>query len=279
MTSLTQSFTMEHEKKGVLVMKRLQTGVLTALAVVWGVSATQASAQNMRGFRIEAQTGYDSFSSEGNHHGKIGFGGAAGVDFDLGGFVLGPEITYWRAFNENETIEGGGLAERKSFQEWGLGLRAGVDVTPSTLLFAKVAYVRNEQRKRFTPIDPITGNLDSAAPGYYYDHFKTNGWQLGGGINQQLGGGFYVSAEGRYSDYKNKHHLGGTHRVVGLIGLGYLFGAAAPEVAPPPPPPPPPAPATQTCPDGSVIDATAACPAPPPPPPPPPAPVERGERG
>lgn len=50
--------------------------------------------------------------------------------------------------------------------------------------------------------------------------------------------------------------------------------AAAPA---PPPPPPPAAPATQTCPDGSVIEATAACPAPPAPPPPPPA--RRGERG
>jgi len=40
---------------------------------------------------------------------------------------------------------------------------------------------------------------------------------------------------------------------------------------------PPPAPATQTCPDGSVILATDTCAAPPPPPPP--APVERGERG
>ena len=42
--------------------------------------------------------------------------------------------------------------------------------------------------------------------------------------------------------------------------------------APPPPPPPPPAPATQTCPDGSVILATETCPPPPPPPPEP----ERG---
>jgi iron complex outermembrane receptor protein len=63
-----------------------------------------------------------------------------------------------------------------------------------------------------------------------------------------------------------------------VAGFTYKFGAAAPT-PPPPPPPPPPAPATQTCPDGSVIDATAACPAPPPPPPPPPPPVERGERG
>ena len=65
-----------------------------------------------------------------------------------------------------------------------------------------------------------------------------------------------------------------------LASLTFNFGApAVVEAAPPPPPPPPPAPATQTCPDGSVIDATATCPVPPPPPPPPPAPVERGERG
>jgi hypothetical protein len=48
------------------------------------------------------------------------------------------------------------------------------------------------------------------------------------------------------------------------------------EVAlPPPPPPPPPPVTTQTCPDGTVIEATASCPLPPAPPPPPPAP-ERG---
>jgi TonB-dependent receptor len=58
------------------------------------------------------------------------------------------------------------------------------------------------------------------------------------------------------------------------------FGGA--RAAPPPPLPPaplPPPPATQTCPDGTVVDATAVCPAPPPPPAPAPAPVERGERG
>lgn len=51
--------------------------------------------------------------------------------------------------------------------------------------------------------------------------------------------------------------------------------AAIVEPAAPPPPPPPPPP-TQTCPDGSVILATDACPVPPPPPPPPPAEPVRG---
>jgi len=79
---------------------------------------------------------------------------------------------------------------------------------------------------------------------------------------------------GTFHDHFSSHSL--------LLSLTYNFGAAAAAPAPPPPPPPPPppaAPATQTCPDGSVIDATATCPAPPPPPPPPPPPAPRGERG
>ena len=260
-------------------MRLVRTSVFTAMTLLAALAAQQASAEGLRGFRVEGQAGYDQFHADGDHHSKVGVGAAAGVDFDLGGFVIGPEITYWWAPNEVSTIDGPGLAEHKSFQEWAIALRGGVNVTPSTLVYGKVGYVRNEQRKRFTPI--VNGVLDSAAPGAYYDHYKVSGWQWGAGLNQMLGGGFYASLEGRYSDYKAKLHSGGTHRIVGLVGLGYLFGAA--EAAPPPPPPPPapppppPPPATQTCPDGSVILATSACPVPPPPPPPPP--VERGERG
>jgi iron complex outermembrane receptor protein len=68
----------------------------------------------------------------------------------------------------------------------------------------------------------------------------------------------------------------GQPRTIGLT-VRYKFedGHAAP--LPPMPPPPPPPPATQTCADGSVIEATATCQAPPPPPPPPPAAApERG---
>ncbi|MFN2472973.1 MAG: TonB-dependent receptor [Sphingomicrobium sp.] len=72
-------------------------------------------------------------------------------------------------------------------------------------------------------------------------------------------------------------------RTYGLT-LRAKFSPAPPRapdyVAPPapPPPPPPPPPATQTCQDGSVIEATATCPLPPAPPPPPPPPAT-GERG
>jgi iron complex outermembrane receptor protein len=69
-----------------------------------------------------------------------------------------------------------------------------------------------------------------------------------------------------------------------FIGRYFRIGARVDLDAPrkvaeyvaPAAPPPPAAPATQTCADGSVILATAACPAPPPPPPPPAPAPERG---
>src|SRR5947209_1770441 len=206
-------------------MDYVRKGALTALAAVVGLAAQQADAQALRGFRVEAQAGYDQFNSEGNHHSMLGVGGAAGVDFDLGGFVLGPEVTFWWAPSENRTHDGAGIARRKSFEEWALALRGGAMVTPTTLVYGKVGYVRNEQRKLFIPDIGTCGGNACQAPGYY-DHFWTSGWQAGAGVNQELGAGFYASLEGRYSRYSDTHNLGSTHRIVGLLGLGYLFGGA-----------------------------------------------------
>ncbi len=70
----------------------------------------------------------------------------------------------------------------------------------------------------------------------------------------------------------------GQPRTIGLT-VRQSFGSS-PTYAPPPvvAPMPAPPPATQTCPDGSVVLATDACPVPPPPPPPPP-PAAPGQRG
>ena len=69
-----------------------------------------------------------------------------------------------------------------------------------------------------------------------------------------------------------------SHSLLASLIFGFGAPAEAPYVAPvvEAPPPAPVAPATQTCPDGSVILATDICPAPPPPPPPPAPAPERG---
>ncbi len=72
----------------------------------------------------------------------------------------------------------------------------------------------------------------------------------------------------------------GQPRIIGLV-VRKSFGSRVGAALPPPLPAAPLPPATQTCPDGSVIDATATCAAPPapPPPPPPPPPAQSGQRG
>ena len=85
-----------------------------------------------------------------------------------------------------------------------------------------------------------------------------------------------TSFTSRATDNFNSHSV--------LASLTYNFGSPAPRVAEEAtavvavPEAPISQPTTQTCPDGSVIAATAACVAPPPPPPPP-SPNRSGERG
>jgi len=113
----------------------------------------------------------------------------------------------------------------------------------------------------------LTPNLDAGLK-YQYLHTAKLNFDDAFAVN---GVNYTSTASGNY----NSHNV--------LVSLVYNFNGreeAAPAAAPPPPPPPPPpAPATQTCPDGSVIEATASCPASPPPPPPPPPPATKGERG
>lgn len=262
-------------------MNRWNAGALSALALVAGLSASQASAQGiqLRGVRADASVALDRFYSEGNNDNQLGYGASLGVDTFVGdNFVLGVEGTFLNSRAENVTRDGPGVAYRKSFEEWGGAIRAGVMMSPSTLVYAKGGFVVNEQRKYFNA-DPVAtpGIPVNTAFGDYYNHYRTKGWVAGAGIEQMFGERLYLKAEGRYANYKTN-----SSRLTGLIGLGVLFGPSAePVVIAPPPPPPPPvevAPATQTCPDGSVILATEVCPAPPPyvpPAPPEPAP-ERG---
>jgi hypothetical protein len=110
-------------------------------------------------------------------------------------------------------------------------------------------------------------------------------WQLIAGVRKSVSQYFEVGLKYRYFNADVEDSIADaefgadfkSHSI--LASLIHSF-APRPAVVPPPPvvaPPPPPAPPpTQTCPDGSVILATDACPVPPPPPPPPPPEPERG---
>jgi outer membrane immunogenic protein len=248
--------------------------VVCGLISVLGLFASeQAGAQGMtlRGVRADVSAGIDRFYSENVNDNSFAYAASAGVDaFVSRNFVLGIEASYLHSRAKNVTADALGETTRQSSGEWGAALRAGVMSSPSTLVYVKGGIVSNKQRVTFDPVAPLGLTTSSRD--------RLRGYLVGAGIEQLIGDHVYLKAEGRYANYK-----GDSSRITALLGIGVLFGSPAEPVvvAPPPPLPPAPepvAPATQTCPDGSVILATDACPAPPvemAPPPPPPAP-ERG---
>lgn len=123
---------------------------------------------------------------------------------------------------------------------------------------------------------PISDNIDV---GLKYRYFRTGKLDFADSVGFTSVGTTCgtVACTGGTALFTNQEHFSSHSLLASLI---YNFGAPVVAAAPVAAPPPPPAavPATQTCPDGSVILATDACPVAPPPPPPPP-PVERGERG
>ncbi len=185
-------------------------------------AAANSGSGSFRGFRLEGNFGGDRFQSQGVHRDKFGYGATVGFDGQLGErFVVGPEATYWRSndWTENCTGAGGGTLCTKSFQEVGVGVRAGYQVTPQFLVFGKGGYVTNEQRKSFsTPLGtrPVRG---------FYDHYNTDGYQLGGGVEYGMGNrfhgplsGLYVSAQYVYSQYSDHTSR---QRVMGGVGIRF----------------------------------------------------------
>ena len=96
----------------------------------------------------------------------------------------------------------------------------------------KGGWVINEQRKYFDA-DPVAtpGIPVNTAFGDYYNHYRTRGWQVGAGIEQDVSDMFYVKGEGRYSNYRtNSSRLslpGRCRRSLRWTGSGSAASASA----------------------------------------------------
>jgi outer membrane immunogenic protein len=207
----------------------MRISLLTVVAFgLTAIAAQPAAAQDnqdnqdkptsFRGIRIEGNVGGDRFQSQGVHNDKFGYGATIGFDGVIGGkIVVGPEGSYWRAndWTENCTPAGpGGDVCHKSFEEWGAAVRLGYLATPNFLIYGKGGYVNNEQRKRFDAPAGQTG---------YYDHFRSDGYQLGGGLEYTLTNAdaklpVYVGAQYVYSQYSDHTSR---QRVMGSIGFRF----------------------------------------------------------
>lgn len=128
----------------------------------------------------------------------------------------------------------------------------------------------------------LNGNETDIDDAFVDDLDNGFAWQLIGGVRVPVSDSVDVGLKYRYFNLDNvdmfteeddafRTNLS-SHSV--LASLLFNFGGQpepaplpppAPVRAAPPPPPPPPAPQTRTCPDGTVVMASQACPVPPPP--------------
>jgi opacity protein-like surface antigen len=258
-------------------------------------SATPAIAQvSARG---ELKIGYDeprarvrpglTIAPEEFGFGGLAAGAEAGVDVNIGnalivGPYVGADFSGAKGCVHERFFEGDEIC-MKSNRNLYAGLRAGLVVTELGLVYVKGGLSRGRFGVTFDDGDPNT-DFD------FSSRDTISGHHFGGGVEVNVSSNVYLKGEYIYTKYKDgfRDVLGGVDQVFHpsrhqlMAGVGFRLGGMAPppppvvEVAPPPPPAPE-APATQTCPDGSVILATDVCPPPPPPPPPPPTPGERGQ--
>ncbi|CAA9521515.1 MAG: Membrane protein [uncultured Sphingomonas sp.] len=234
----------------------------------------------------------------------IDYGIFAGYDYDFGAIVVGALVEYGRSKVEDavtafSTTPANYAFNRELKGTFGLRGRLGIDAG-GFMPYVTAGVVRAKIKDSF-----VTSNAVNAFALNQRSHRET-GYRLGGGVEAMVGpvalGLLYLRTNVKDEDarvavtqgtagptnpfilvnpsgtaFRRSEDRFKTHAL--SLTASYRFGGLAAAPPPPPPPTPPPvpvAPATQTCPDGSVILTTDACPAPPPPPPPPIAAPERG---
>ncbi len=192
-------------------MNKFLVAALTASAFASPALAQESAP--FTGFRVEGLAGYDNLKGNGGGRDGIAYGAAAGYDFQLGGVVAGIEGEYLDSDTkgcEGAFVTAGDSICANGKRDLYVGGRAGVAVTPSTLLYAKAGYTNAKVGVNYT--DPTTPA----------NNFRTSdeldGVRVGAGVEQKLGANLYAKAEYRYSNYESGIER---HQVLG--GVGFRF--------------------------------------------------------
>jgi len=188
-------------------MKRAH--LLALLPVASMAFAAPAFGQGFGGFRAEARIGYDSPSLEleyqdvlgtvtaSNNEDGLGFGAELGYDFPVGGGVtlggyVGVDFSDADFCRPVGQIEQGCFEVRRNIY---IGARGGVEVTPSTLIYAKAGYSNGQARINFDDAQDLVDDL--------VDSGSRDGWHFGLGVEQNFGSMFYGKLEYTYTIYSD----------------------------------------------------------------------------
>ena len=187
----------------------MRTLVLTALAAATATAALAAPAfaqdapTTFTGPRAGVILGYDrlqpgsgpnsSISSDRKADG-LTYGGDVGYDAAIGGLVIGAEgeVTGSTAKVTNNPANAAalGYGRVKAGRDLYIGGRLGFRAAPSTLIYAKGGYTNQR-------LDLVASNGTTETGA----HYNLDGYRLGAGVEQALGGKAYAKIEYRYSNY------------------------------------------------------------------------------
>jgi outer membrane immunogenic protein len=197
-----------HMPREVKMELTMTKGIALLLAAGSAVAlAVPASAQEDRGFSgpwIAGVGGYDrnqagssqddgvNVDQDQNAEGVV-YGVAAGYDADLGTMVIGAEAELTDSTADSDYSDpytNFGLGTVDTGRDIYVGARVGYKVTPSTLLYAKGGYTN--ARFNYAGTDGTTN---------YERNLDTDGWRVGGGVEQKIGSNAFARVEYRYSNY------------------------------------------------------------------------------
>ena len=188
----------------------MRTLVLTALAAATATAALAAPAfaqdapPTFTGPRAGVLLGYDRLQPGSGPNSDISsdrkadgltYGGDVGYDAALGrSLTIGAEgeVTGSTAKVTNSPLDAAalGYGRVKAGRDLYIGGRLGVRAAPSTLIYAKGGYTNQR-------LDLIASNGTTETG----SHYNLDGYRLGAGVEQALGGKAYAKIEYRYSNY------------------------------------------------------------------------------
>lgn len=207
------------------------------LAALAATVATPAMAQDMvtdfAGPRAEFRTGWSGVNieaevdgdSDSEKEGAVTFGGEVGFDAGMGGFVLGGYAGL--DFGDAEFCEAEDDAEAcvEIGRNFTIGVRGGVPLGGSALLYAKGGYSNSRLKASF---DEDTTDDDDE--GEFSESEDLDGFHLGAGLELAAGPNVYIKAEYVYTNYNgsstDEEELDASFdidRHQGLIGVGFRF--------------------------------------------------------
>ncbi|MBC2664613.1 outer membrane beta-barrel protein [Novosphingobium flavum] len=177
---------------------------LLALSLPFAPQFAKAQeAPDFGGIYAGALAGYDhvilsGFGTSVKKDGLV-FGAIAGYDALVGSGLVGVEAEVSGSTakqRENNLVVIGDSGEIKAGRDLYLGVRGGIIMAPSTLVYVKGGYVNGRATVSYT-----SGGSTSSAGS------SVDGWRLGGGVEQAFGV-FRARLEYRYSDYRQFQYSG-----------------------------------------------------------------------